>query len=471
MPGADRVKVSLQARGTSGRVWFDDVFAGVAGGRNLLANAGMDVPAVRTYPHEQRFGLCRSWRSRFPRDKVVFAVDEAMKRSGKGAQRILIGSCPLIRGTCPLWSPTGDEIAFFALKRFVRGALPMSSGLAFVSPAGGKPTFARTDAVSANEGTLAYSPDGKRLAAVMLPRVGKRKWAGSRLFIVDRPSGKTRLVTKDIFVDQGEPPAWTATGKFLYFAGTHAKTPPIMHTQVTTVRRYSAPARGKWAKEAGTWKPSVRVKRGPTGPWMCDQIWQYSVASNRVVEVTRLTAASCDAPSVNPIDGRVAYVSTREWPNGPYDFKCDIMLGNGDGGSPTPLTSGGMFCGPRWSPNGERLAFTFRRFSHEIWTMTQAGGDWCRAYGGPVHMASPRDFAWHPDGRHLVFVGNRDGDFYAVGWEGRCVHRLTFGAFVESQFSLSSDGRFAVYHRSNGCESEDFRESYICIQPLPELTH
>ena len=64
---------------------------------------------------------------------------------------------------------------------------------------------------------------------------------------------------------------------------------------------------------------------------------------------------------------------------------------------------------PDWSPDGRRIAYASYLGGqwHQIWLMTEAGGDVFPLTYGAFDATNPR---WSPDGRRLVYVSNERGD-------------------------------------------------------------
>ncbi len=77
---------------------------------------------------------------------------------------------------------------------------------------------------------------------------------------------------------------------------------------------------------------------------------------------------------------------------------------------------------PAVSPDGEHIAFGY---AGDIWTVPIAGG---RAYRLTVHEGYEHTPRWSPDGNWIAFSGNRDGDddVYVIPSDGGQARRLTF---------------------------------------------
>ncbi len=226
-------------------------------------------------------------------------------------------------------------------------------------------------------------------------------------------------------------------------------------------------------------------------------------------------------PEIRPDGGAVAYVRMT------YDVMTDrahpaVWIVDAATGAQTPLASGPGWSerGPRWSPDGKRLAF-----------LAAASGEKPQLYvrwmetGQVAKVATlaeaPRALAWSPDGKTLAFsafvpddpptMGNpglkrpegakwadpikvitavtyrRDDEGYArpgfthlftVPADGGAPHQLTFGAYDDGGgVSWSTDGKALLFSTNRrpdweraSQESEVFRVDVASGQ-LAQLTH
>ncbi len=108
-------------------------------------------------------------------------------------------------------------------------------------------------------------------------------------------------------------------------------------------------------------------------------------------------------PRVSPGGDWIAYTVTRE------DSASDSSLTRlwmtpADGGDPVALTAADQSSWqPRWSPDGQRLAFLTARGEAptQVWVLDRRGGE-ARALSNTPQSVD--DFAWAPDSRRLVLV-------------------------------------------------------------------
>ncbi len=82
----------------------------------------------------------------------------------------------------------------------------------------------------------------------------------------------------------------------------------------------------------------------------------------------------------------------------------DIFLHSVLTGGTRQLTNSGKDRGPRWSPDGKRLAFTSERSGKaQVWIIDPTGGE---AWRIPTKEAVQGDITWSPDGKKIFFTSN-----------------------------------------------------------------
>ncbi|MGH9534688.1 MAG: Tol-Pal system beta propeller repeat protein TolB [Terriglobales bacterium] len=133
------------------------------------------------------------------------------------------------------------------------------------------------------------------------------------------------------------------------------------------------------------------------------------------------------APVWNPKTGaQLAFESDRT--GLPQIYTMDA-----DGTNQRDITPSGYAVSPSWSPNGEALAFSWRRNGggenntggYDIYIFNLADG----SYTQLTHNGQRNDFpSWAPDGRHVVFAtgGGRHWQLFTVLADGSDPTQLTF---------------------------------------------
>jgi TolB protein len=128
-------------------------------------------------------------------------------------------------------------------------------------------------------------------------------------------------------------------------------------------------------------------------------------------------------PKVNPKTGTdIAFVSGRSGPQQIYRM-------NIDGGDVERLTNGeGEASNPSWSPDGQKLAFSWTRGyatgNFNIFVMDVASRNYIQLTHSEGRNENP---SWAPDGVHIAFMSNRGGTFqiYSMLADGSQVRQLT----------------------------------------------
>ncbi|MDA8019780.1 MAG: hypothetical protein MPN21_20255 [Thermoanaerobaculia bacterium] len=146
------------------------------------------------------------------------------------------------------------------------------------------------------------------------------------------------------------------------------------------------------------------------------------------------------APSTSARSGRLVY---EQW-----SYEADLWsqsLDDPDGPARPLFPSSRWDSHPRFSPTGERIAFTSRRSGTlAIWL----GG--ANASAPALWVATGDSFAstlhWSPDGQRLVFSNRRNGEVDLYVAEGSEVaQRLTRGPAIETNPTWSNDGRWITF--------------------------
>ena len=123
----------------------------------------------------------------------------------------------------------------------------------------------------------------------------------------------------------------------------------------------------------------------------------------RITPADRYRLVNVNDPQISPDGKSVVVIASR--PNRKDNrWEGDLVLVDVANGTQRPLTFERRgVASPRWSPDGERLAFLSndKDGKRQIWIMPRSGGDARRITDAPRGV---QQFAWSPDGSQLAFV-------------------------------------------------------------------
>ena len=271
------------------------------------------------------------------------------------------------------------------------GGLPSvaSTQIAFVSSRTGSKEIWVMDYDGANQHPLTslrsiaitprWSPDGSRIAFTCFAPYNGLTSAQICMYSMD--SGK--LVAFPRFRGTNITPAWSPDGTQLIFSSSMQSNPELYVTDIS----------------------GSRPKR-----------LTFSNGANM-------------SPAWNPKTGQtIAFVSDR-------GGTPQLYLMNADGTSATKLDlpDKGYVIDPAWSPNGQLLAFSWRRpnDNYDLYIMDAASRQLVELTRDQGRNERP---SWAPDGRHLVFESTRSGErqIWTMLADGSQPHQLTTTGHNES---------------------------------------
>ncbi len=154
-----------------------------------------------------------------------------------------------------------------------------------------------------------------------------------------------------------------------------------------------------------------------------------SDASGAHMHRITFAAGVSTSPAWNPKTGaQIAFISDR-------DGTLALYMANSDGTNvqKIPLPDMAYVADPSWSPNGQLLAFSWRRpeGNYDIYVMDIVSHQLVQLTANEARNERP---SWAPDGRHLVFESTRTGtrQVWSMLADGSEPHQLTFEGQNES---------------------------------------
>jgi Tol biopolymer transport system component/DNA-binding winged helix-turn-helix (wHTH) protein len=407
-------------------------------------------------------------------NQVVFSWDG--ERSDGGGDRDLwlrlIGGGQEVRrltsgpddDVVPSWSPDGRQVAF--LRKAPLSGQSAEGSVYSVSPLGGVPRKIGTAPALVSQ--VSWSHDSRFVAAMSLRRAtdGSSEAGGLQLIALDG-SGSRPLTTPDTATFHMQP-AFSPDGRWLAYASCPVRPTAPCDVHLAAVgdglRLAGAPrqlTQHRAAIHGITWTPdglSLVYGVSPMfryGEGMASQLWRVPVDGRQPPERLEASRLGAFAPAAVPARDRLVFAQDR------VDF--DILRFVAPDGETPVVASSFADYGPRFSPDGRRIAFESSRSgeAQEIWLADPDGSNVVQLTGGPVDWrAEPRwrgDPVWSPDGSRIVFSSRGDGgtpDLWAVDLEGGTLRRLTNDPYHDAIKTWSPDGRW-LYYRQDRADGRD----------------
>jgi Tol biopolymer transport system component len=251
------------------------------------------------------------------------------------------------------------------------------------------------------------------------------------LYLMNADGKTTRRLTRTNTVNEGSP-AWSADGKRIAFVRREWADPnhpgPF---EIWTMRADGSHLRRLARGSDPAWAPSGRWI-AYTGPWTPrsskPDLWVMRDDGSRPHRLTFTPRASEREPDWSPNGRLIAYMSNVA---GLKTGQSAIYTMRADGTRKTRLTPlGSRTRQPSWSPDGRQIAF--KRWTSGIpvgagalWTMRADGSN-----AQPLVVRQIGDCAWAPDGTKIAFdatVPSPLFDVYATGLDGAAPVALTSG--------------------------------------------
>lgn len=377
----------------------------------------------------------------------------------------------------PIWSPNGDEIAFFSERGNQNNPNGSLTGIWRIPALGGTPI------------SVAAVEDGSSQLKLW-SKSGKIYYESNyNLFSVDVANGKSAQITdfsaserrtqqicissdeQQIAYVQKEGNKWSVMTSSL-----EDKTPRQIASSSTEISSmvwhpdnqrvlYSAFVNGTFQifvanindKESSpitsSEADSIVLDVSDTGKDILvgsaredSNLWKVNVESLKE-DVVASTIDSELWASVSPDNNKVAFQSVKNLSQGNNLLSSSLISQNLKSDTPPlNITENGFL--PIWSPNGQQIAFMrVEGDSTNIWSINNAGGkeekltkDGINAIGysvSPYNRIQTKDFSWSPDSQKISYISEKNG--YSNLWV------VSNDGSSETQFTNNIDKNLLLY--------------------------
>jgi Tol biopolymer transport system component/predicted Ser/Thr protein kinase len=299
-----------------------------------------------------------------------------------------------------------------------------------------------------NDFGAAFSPDGRTLAFSR-----STSYSNSDLYLLAlsdsvAPMGEPRRLTFDNRGNFG--PAWTPNGGEIIFASGEEGSTTLWRMPASgSVKPQRVASIGEVGSDPALSRQGHRLAY--THALGDENIWRVEVGPpgkasppTSFISSTRVDAS----PEYSPNGKRIAFASGRS--SGGYEI--EIWLCNSDGSGTQQLTTMGAGSGfPRWSPDGERIAFDSNVDGQfEVYVISANGGRPQRLTSDPSTDAVP---SWSGDGKWIYFASEHSGEYQV--WKmpssgGKAVQVTRRGGMMAFE---SPDGKSVYYTKRDGSSS------------------
>lgn len=385
-----------------------DLFLQRVGGKNatLLTK---DSPADEIQPSFSPDGERIAFRS----DRQPAGI-YVMEATGENLRPVTAG------GFSPSWSPDGKEIVFSEARRDLPGLRNTDPAQLWIVnvETGAKQLLTDRDAMQP-----VWSPNGARIAFwFMPPGVGR-----SDIAIIPRTGGEPVVITKDASTNWN--PVWSPDGKYLYFASDRSGN-------------------------MNFWRVAIDEETG-----------QVLSEPEAVVTPSKFSGHL----NFSQDGKRLIYVQTNNQSNiqaAEFDVSKERIIGD-----PVWITRGDrQIVRPELSADGKQFVMRVpRRTQDDIVVLSRDGINWRDLTNDKFFDRYPR---WSPDGNKVAFVSDRSGiyEIWMIDADGTSLRQVTFGKQPGTSFPLFSPDGTQLLYRTNKLSylldlSRDFKEQ--TPQPLP----
>jgi len=383
----------------------------------------------------------------------------------------------------PIWSPDGEEIAFFSTRGHQPGIwrIPYLGGspaliktledgdarprywskagmlyyearqnfFAFEMKSGQTTRLTNFDATTTSANSFSISPDEKQIAYITSAGESWSVWT------IPVGGGAPRQITSGAAALRNT--VWHPDSQRLLYSSLVDGVYQIFVTDINSAKPVQITFGDKNSLALDVSADGAKILYGSSNEE--SDIWGVSVAKGEEFALTSDINSEL-WPNVSPDGKTVAFQSIRNLSQGDRLFSSAILTRQANADTPPgQLVANGFL--PTWSPDGKRLAFM--RVIGEapnLWTIKAGGGEEKQLTTGglspiansvlPYNRAQTSDFSWSPDSARIAYITHRGGmrNVWLVSADGSSDTQLTNNSdanLVLQSPLWSSDGKWIAY--------------------------
>jgi TolB protein len=231
------------------------------------------------------------------------------------------------------------------------------------------------------------------------------------LWSVDADGENLQRLTRDRAQESGYPlamsPAWSPDGRRVAYVSYQSGLPRIYEMNLDTGERKEVPASRDGDYITPTYTPDGRRLAFAINAGRSSGLFTYDIVNDCCLETITQGRWEDISPSFAPDGRQLVFNSNRLGVGAPQIYRMPANGGQATILSPYVYNRPGYYTSPQWSPRGDRVAYHGRiqqRGRHQILVSEL---DRQRRVVQLTREGNNEDPSWAPDGRHLVYAGER----------------------------------------------------------------
>jgi Tol biopolymer transport system component/DNA-binding winged helix-turn-helix (wHTH) protein len=388
------------------------------------------------------FVCCASWSPDGRQIAFIICDDRggavlSVPALGGDERKLTDTTCLYGEGGWPVWMADGKSM-------IIVGSCKVGGphGIVLLSLATGEKRCLTALTSDVGEWRPTISPDQKTVAFLRMPAANA---SVGDIYALSLSSGELRQLTAERHSIWGM--MWAADGQHIIFSSSRGGLAGMWRVSAhggPVERETVYPEVGSLSADG---RRLVYVRETGSRPTSISQA-DLTAPGGKVLGVKTLisSASENDTPQLSPDGRNIVYGSAVAGFGG---WGGEIWKAKADGSDPIQLTSFAGHSGtPRWSPDGQFIAFDNRNQSQsQIYVMDADGRNQRKLTSGNYDHVVP---SWSRDGRFIYFASEQNGSFevwkheLATGQEVQVTHHGGFGPLE------SYDGKTLYYSQIDG---------------------